>query len=215
MSVNFLGVGSGLELQSMLDNLVKVATEPKVAQLGQKEQQISGNISGLGKIKSSLSDFQDSVDALKSTSLFDKNTASVVQPGTVDVLTAEAQTNAVAGTYNVSVEQLAAGSRAQSGTQFASSTAALGAAGTLTFTAGSSNFNVSVTGTESLEDIVTKINDDSNNFGVSATIVDGYLVYKSSVTGSANSLAVTNDSATLDSLSTTAFWRWCWWCIGC
>lgn len=205
MSVNFLGVGSGLELQSMLDNLVKVATEPKVAQLGQKEQQISGNISGLGKIKSALSDFQDSVDALKSTSLFDKNTASVVQPGTVDVLTAEAQTNAVPGTYNVSVEQLAAGSRAQSGTQFASSTAALGGAGTLTFTAGSSNFNVSVTGTESLEDIVTKINDDSNNFGVSATIVDGYLVYKSSVTGAANNLAVTNDSATLDSLSTTAF----------
>jgi flagellar hook-associated protein 2 len=70
MSVNFLGIGSGLNLQSMLDQLVQVATEPKVQQLGAKEVEVNASVSGAGAIRSALSSFQDKVDDLKSSSLY-------------------------------------------------------------------------------------------------------------------------------------------------
>ncbi len=204
MSVNFLGVGSGLQLQSMLDQLVQVATEPKVNQLGAKEAQVNSHISGLGSINSALSDFQDSVEALKSTSLYGQRTATITQPSSGEVVSVTADTDAVPGNYDISIEKLAEGSRAQSTWQSADATAAEGNNGTLTFTAGTSTFDVSITATDSLEDIISKINDNSDNFGVSATIVDGYLVYKSSTTGAANNLAVTNNDASLDNYSTAA-----------
>lgn len=204
MSINFLGVGSGLDLQSMLDQLVQVATEPKVKQLGAKEVQVNSNISGLGAVSSALAEFHDSVDALKSSSLYGQKAATITQPASGDVLSVTAADNAVEGDYSISVEQLAQGSRAQSAVQTADPTAAEGNNGQLTFSAGGSSFTVDVLGTESLEDIVTNINSKSDNFGVSATIVDGHLVYKSSVTGAGNDVDVTNDDASLDKYSVTA-----------
>lgn len=204
MAISFLGVGSGLELQSMLDQLVQVATKPKVEQLGKKEAQVNSNISGLGAVKSVLADFQDSVDALKSSSLYGQNTATLVQPSAGDVVSVTAGANAVAGNYSISTEQLAEGSRAQSSWQSADATLAEGNNGNLTFSAGASTFSIAVSTGDSLEDIISKINDADDNFGISATIVDGYLVYKSSITGSSNNLVVNNDNASLDNYSTVA-----------
>lgn len=204
MAINFLGVGSGLELQSMMDQLVALATKPKVEQLGKQEAKVNSSISGLGEIKSVLSDLQSAADALKSSGVYNNRTATTTQPTGGDVISVTADSTATDGNYDISVEAMATGSRLQSTAQYADLTAAQSKSGVLSFGAGASSFDITVDLTDSISDIKDKINSASDNFGVTATIVDGYLVYKSSVTGTGNSLNVTNDNDSLDDLSTDA-----------
>lgn len=206
MAINFLGVGSGLDLQTMLTQLVEVATKPKVEQLGKKEAQVSSNISGLGSIKSALSSFQDAVNSLKSASLFGNNTASVTQPASGTVVSVSADSSAVAGTYDITVEQLSKGSRLTSDNDMSAFSAGLGGgSATLSFDAGAGNsFSITVDDGDDIATILDKVNGASDNFGVSATMVDGNLVYKSTITGLSNQLAISNDNIALDSLSTIA-----------
>lgn len=204
MAVNFLGVGSGLDLSSMLNQLVQVAQQPKVELLGKKEVEVNSRISGLGALNSALSDFQDAVQGLKSASLFTDKASSVTQPADGDVVSVEASSDAVIGDYDVIVSQLSSGSRAQSSASYADTTSDFLGAGDMTFSAGGQTFAVNVSSTDSLEDIVTNINSNSDNSFLSATIVGGNIVYKSSVTGAGNDLEVTNTDSSLDALSTVA-----------
>lgn len=186
--MNFLGIGSGLDLSTMLTQLVQVASEPKIQQLGSKEAGIRDSISGLGTLSSLLSSYQDAADDLKSSSAFNQRTAEVTQPSGGDVLTATADTDAVTGSYDISVEALAQGTKGYTSQINTDHTASVGIADTLTFSVpdGSiSDFSISITGTMSLEDIRNEINSASDNFGVEVNVVDGRLVYESTVTGDA------------------------------
>jgi len=186
--MNFLGVGSGLDLSTMLTSLVKVASEPKIQQLGAKEVEFRDSISGLGTLSSLMSSFKDASDSLKNSSLYNQRTATVTQPSDGDVLTATADTDAVTGSFDVSVEALAQGTRGYTNQINTDHTAALGKTDTLNFSvpdASKTPFSISITAGMSLENIRDEINKASDNFGVSANVVDGRLVYESSVTGSA------------------------------
>ena len=111
-----------------------------------------------------------------------------------------------AGNFSVEVLQLAKGSKLQS--------AALGSvdstvgAGNLTFNAGDSEFIVAIEATDTLEDIRNKINKASENFGVSANIVNSdsgaVLTFSSSISGDGNTLSVTTDDDSLASIATNA-----------
>jgi flagellar hook-associated protein 2 len=78
----------------------------------------------------------------------------------------------------------------------------------LTFTAGSKSFDVTLDAGATLEDLRTAINDVSTNFGVTANIVntgsESKLVLTSNETGAGNDLAITNNTAELDKVSTVA-----------
>jgi flagellar hook-associated protein 2 len=201
--MNFLGIGSGLELNTMLNSLVQVASEPKVKQLGAKEVEVKDSISGLGTLSSLLSDFQDASDALKDSSLYNNRTATVTQPSGGDVISVTADDDAVTGTFDISVEQLARGTSGYTTSINADHTAALGKTDTLTFSVpdGSSTaFNIAVDATMSLEDIRDAINNADDNFGVKVNVVDGRLTYESSITGDPvnKELQITSASADTD-----------------
>jgi flagellar hook-associated protein 2 len=201
--MNFLGIGSGLELNTMLDSLVKVASEPKVKQLGAKEVEVKDSISGLGILSGLLSDFQDASDALKDSTVYNQRTATVTQPSDGDVLSVTADTDAVTGNFDISVEQLALGTEGYTTQINADHTAALAKTDTLTFAVpdGSKTaFNIAVDATMSLEDIRDAINSADDNFGVSANVVDGRLTYSSTVTGLAadKELQITSANADTD-----------------
>jgi flagellar hook-associated protein 2 len=66
MTIQSLGVGSGLDLDSLVEQLLAAERQPKDERLNEKEERIEAEISGLGKVKSQLSEFQDIVDELKS-----------------------------------------------------------------------------------------------------------------------------------------------------
>jgi len=83
--------------------------------------------------------------------------------------------------------------------------------GTLTLTAGAKTFDITLAANATLEDLRTAINDATDNFGLSANIINtggatplSKLVITSSETGAGNDLVITNNTAELDKVSTQA-----------
>lgn len=200
--MNFLGIGSGLDLSTMLTQLVQVASEPKIKQLGAKEVEAKDAISGLGTLSSLMSKFQDASNALKDSSAYNNRTASITQPSGGSVISITPDSDAVTGTYNISVEQLAQGTKGYTTQMNTDHTAALGkASDTLTFSlpdASESPFSIVIDPTMSLEDIRDAINESDDNFGIKVNVVDGRLTYESSVTGAAIDKELQITSANLD-----------------
>ncbi|WP_394221922.1 flagellar filament capping protein FliD [Alteromonas gracilis] len=216
MTIQSLGVGSGLALDDLVQQLLSAERQPKEARLNAKEERIEAEISGLGQIKSKLSDFKDAVDELRSDNGINGREPTITNPSEDnDVLSAEASNSALRGSYEIIVEQLSAGSRitTDAGAFTSSSDPVLTAgSGSLTFdVGGSKSFTVDVTAGMSLTALREKINSADDNFGVTANIIDTgtgagpRLVFSSSETGDGNDLVITNDTgaAELDRLSTT------------
>lgn len=216
MTIQSLGVGSGLALDDLVQQLLSAEREPKEARLNEKEERIEAEISGLGQIKSKLSDFKDAVDELRSDNGINGREPTITNPSEDnDVLSAEASNSALRGDYQVAVEQLASGSRitTDAGAFTSSSDPVLtSGTGSLTFNVGATNtFKIDVTAGMSLTTLRERINNAEDNFGVTANIIDTgtgagpRLVFSSSETGAGNDLVITNDNGApeLDRLSTT------------
>ncbi|NKX20199.1 flagellar filament capping protein FliD [Alteromonadaceae bacterium A_SAG2] len=216
MTIQSLGVGSGLALDDLVQQLLTAERQPKEERLNAKEERIEAEISGLGQIKSKLSDFKDAVDELRSDNGINGREPTITNPSEDDdVLSAEASNSALRGSYEIVVEQLSAGSRitTDAGAFSSSSDPVLtSGTGSLTFdVGGSGSFTVDVTAGMSLTALREKINKTGDNFGVTANVIDTgtgagpRLVFSSSKTGDGNDLVITNDTgaAELDRLSTT------------
>ncbi|MBL4817211.1 MAG: flagellar filament capping protein FliD [Shewanella sp.] len=186
MALTSVGLGSGLDINGIVSALVKSESDPKVAKFDVQEGAISAEISALGTLKSSLSEFQDSLKFLADPESFDSNSISL---STKDYLTATIDETAVNGSYSLKVDQLAVSQKVGSAAVTALDT------GTLNFAVGGENFDVEVTAEDTLESLVAKINNSEDNVGVTATIVTSdagaQLVLTSNETGTANNITVT------------------------
>ncbi|MEW9797590.1 flagellar filament capping protein FliD [Alteromonas sp. CYL-A6] len=217
MTIQSLGVGSGLALDDLVRQLLEAERKPKVDRLNAREEKIEAEISGLGQIKSKLSEFKDIVDELRSDNDINGREPTITNPSEdADVFSAEASNSALRGKYDIAVTQLAAGSRVttEDGAFTAASDAVLtSGTGQLTFDVGggAQSFSVEVTAGMTLTQLREKINSASDNFGINANIIDTgtaagpKLVFSSTVTGAGNDLTINNDfgNAELDRLSTT------------
>ncbi|OJF67342.1 flagellar hook protein [Alteromonas sp. V450] len=216
MTIQSLGVGSGLALDDLVQQLLSAERQPKENRLNEKEERIEAEISGLGQIKSKLSNFKDAVDKLRSDNDINGREPTIKNPSEDnDVLSADASNSALRGSYEVVVEQLSKGSRitTDEGAFTASSDAVLtSGTGSLSFDVGTGeSFTVNITAGTTLTQLREAINNAEDNFGVTANIIDTgtgagpRLVFLSSETGDGNDLVITNDSGTpeLDRLATT------------
>ncbi|GAC34401.1 flagellar filament capping protein FliD [Paraglaciecola polaris] len=221
MSIQSLGVGSGLDLESLVGQLLEAERAPKQARLDKKEESYDAEISGLGKLKSKMKDFLDSVDELRSDSNLQGREPTIKNPSeSIEPFTAEASNSAVEGDYEVAITQLASGSRIESndavngGFSATSDTVLTAGAGSLTFKVDSTSdsFSINVTAGMTLQQLSSAINASEDNFGVKASIIDtgtadggAKLVYTSTVTGADNDLIVVNDNdlAELNRVTTT------------
>ncbi|MBU3002108.1 flagellar filament capping protein FliD [Paraglaciecola arctica] len=221
MSIQSLGVGSGLDLEGLVTQLLEAESVPKTAALDAREESVEAEISGLGKLKSTLEDFQDTVDTLRSESNLKGREPTIKNPSSdVEPFTADASDSALEGDYNIAVTQLASGSRfetadAVDGGFNSSSDSVLSAgAASLTFKidATSDSFTINLNAGDSLLDLRNAINASDDNFGVTASIIDtgtadggSKLVFTSSTTGIGNDLVIVNDNdvAELELVSTT------------
>ncbi len=180
-TVTSLGVGSGLDLESLVTSLMAVESKPLTA-LQTKAASYTSKISALGTLKSKLSALQTASAAMRTTigktalTTFASYSASVTD---TTIASATAATGAVSGSYTLEVEQLARAQRFASGT-FSSTTDAIGDEGdTLTFdfaTPDAEGNSRSVTITlDSSNNSLTGLRNAINNanMGVSATIVSG------------------------------------------
>lgn len=213
MAMSSLGVGSGLDLEGLVRQLIQVERAPRMERLEKREEAANVSLSALSKFKSSMTKVLDSLGTLSSERDMSARSAKVSgQDEENPILSADARSTAARGNYNVTVESLATGTRAQSQAFTGGDDVVAASAGTLTFNAGDGNeFQVDIEAGASLADVANAINQNADNFGVNASLVNTgganpqtYLVFDSTVTGTANQLSVSNDNADLDALSTVA-----------
>ena len=121
MALSSPGIGSNLDVKSIVSQLMAVEAQPLNA-LAKKEASYLAKVSAFGTLKSSLSSFQTALDALRSPAKFQ---AVTLTAGDSAILSGSATTKAVAGTYNVDVSKLAQAQTIAT-TGHASSTAPIG-----------------------------------------------------------------------------------------
>ncbi len=201
-----LGVGSGLDLNSLVTKLVALERSP-LAQMQRDAGKLQTQVSSFGKMKSLFSALQDSSNALNNNPLWASSSAKSSDETAV---TAIGGTGAVAGSYAVTVQSLAASQTLASNTVFGSATDLVGA-GSLTLTLGSWNADqtsfadksgatpvtLSISATDTVQSLRDKIN--GANAGVTATLVTDAngtrLSLRSSDTGVANGFKITASDA--------------------
>lgn len=194
MAISSQGIGSGLDVNSIVSQLVAIEKQP-LQQLQVKASTLKAQLSLYGTVKSQASTFGDMAALLAGASGWNIPKASSSNASAVTVTTSA---NAAAASISVEVSQLA---RAQStGSAGIAAGTAAGASGNLTielgtwsdalppvFTPGSS-LSVAVDAADTLTAIAAKINATAN-VGVTATVLrDGSnerLVIKSNSSGTA------------------------------
>jgi flagellar hook-associated protein 2 len=202
MNITQAGIGSGLDLEALIEAFVTAESVPTEIRLQEKEDRVKTELSGIGSFKSALSTFQDVAEKLASVDDLYKQTVNVSNEN-ISVSTNGSATN---GSFSIEVIQLAEATRRQTA-DFTDSETVVGA-GSLTFTsANGDTFDVAIDDTDDLSAIRDKINEQSTNFGVNVTLVnhDGgtYLSYSSTETGTENALTVSTNDIALDSLAAT------------
>lgn len=199
MAISSPGVGSNLDVNGIVSKLMTVESQPLV-RLAQKEAAYQAELSAYGNLNSSLSSFQSALGGLADLSKYQSFSAL---PADSTILTANAASTAIAGSYSLNVTALAQSQSLMVAGQASSTTSLGNGTDTLSFQFGTSGSptsfgaakTVSIAANSSLQTIANSVN--SANIGVSATIVnDGSaspyrLVFTSTSTGAANSMSVT------------------------
>jgi len=208
-AITSLGVGSGLDLGTLVSGLIEAERAPTENRLNLKQQNITTELSAFGLLRSSLSQFQTSLGGLKTSSAFN---AKVITASDASVFSTSVESFADIGSYSVEVLAMA---RAQSlatsaATAFSTVDDVIGS-GTLTIQFGTTTTDPyaftpdparppqaidisAANGNDTVSGLRDYIND--NDFGFQASIVDdgtnGYrLVFTSEDTGAANSMELT------------------------
>ncbi|SFP91267.1 flagellar hook-associated protein 2 [Nitrosomonas cryotolerans] len=120
------GIGSGLDVNSIVSQLMTVERQP-LAALNQKEAKQQAQLSAFGSLKGALSSFQSSLSSLTDPAKFSTISANLADSSVATVITSS---NAVAGRHDVEVQSLAQAHKVKSG-NFASTNTTLGS-GTIT-----------------------------------------------------------------------------------
>lgn len=164
--ISSLGVGSGIDLNSILSKMMEIKRQP-LYDLQSQQKQVKTQVSDYGSLKSAVSSFKDALDKLKKSDAFDTYKASSSDE---KILGVSADTKASAGSFDITVTELAKAHKMAS-KQFVNANATVGE-GELSITIGSKTLNLSVGADDSLANVRDAINKNANNPGVSATIIN-------------------------------------------
>lgn len=204
MAITVSGIGSGIDIESLVSQLVAAEGQPTSVRLAQKEAGFQADLSALGTLKSVLSSLQDTVSALQDPDDFLKRSATSSND---ELFAAAASSSAVAGKYDVEVSQLAQAARIRSN-DFTSETEIIGT-GTLDISLGSDSFSLTIdSGNQTLAGIRDAINAAEDNPGITASIINvdsgTRLILSSDKIGASNAITVTaTDDAPLDGFDLT------------
>jgi flagellar hook-associated protein 2 len=189
-SITSAGVGSGLDVESIISQLLELERRP-INRLDSKQSIINAQISAYGSLKSKISAFESAMAGLSETSSFKKFTGTSSDE---DIFTATVDSSAARGTFSVDVQALAERDKITAGPYAAVDTAV--GTGTLTISVGAESFDIVVDGTNNtVAGLRDAINSATDNTGVTASLVNsdaGYsLILSSDQTGTDNALTVT------------------------
>ncbi|MBK3747876.1 flagellar filament capping protein FliD [Stutzerimonas balearica] len=214
------GIGSGIDIDSIVAGMVAAERAPKESQLATLEKKTTTQITAIGALKGAISEFQTALGALNKPDLFQARSASSSKSDLVGVT---AGTTAGAGSYQVEVKSLASSSKvALAAVSNTADAPARFAKGALQISLGvpgdppsSESFSVNIDDSNNtLSGMRDAINAAGKDMGVSATIVTdehgSRLVLSSTKTGAGRDITVSaTDAGPLESgqlsLSSLAF----------
>ena len=142
------GIGSGLDLESIISATVSAENTPKMNAFVAKEESLQVELSAIGEIKSALSKLQDTIEKLADPDNFNKRIATIKQPTSDDgdLISVTPTSDISPGDFNIEVVELAQGSRATSNDGLFASTddVVTASGGTLSFAAGDKSFDLTL-----------------------------------------------------------------------
>jgi|GEM_PF-1296604 flagellar hook-associated protein 2 len=205
MSVGSLGAGSGIDLESLVKQMVSAQKDVKVKLYQDKINGYEAELSALGKVGSAIDNFKSSVKALNDDELFTGRDAKIAQKEGEEVIAITTDSTASNGSYAIDVNQLAKGSRVMSAPGVFSSADDVVSKeeAQLIFKAGSHEFSMDVAAGTTLSELRNQINTSEDNFGVSANLVDDgngnlFFTLTSSIQGAGNTLKISNTAVLRD-----------------
>jgi flagellar hook-associated protein 2 len=219
-SISSLGIGSGLDIGSLVDQLVAAETQPAINRLNIKEANLQAKLSAMGTLKGAVSGLQEAL-----TTLSDTGTQRASKSSNPEVLAVTSNDTGALGEYRIDVTQSARAHSLASDT-YADPSDVVGT-GTITLAFGTTEYNpdadtysgftanpdksaqtITIDDTNNtLEGIRDAINDA--DLGVNAVVANdgtGYrLLLNSKESGADNSLQLTVTEGEVSGLNDLAF----------
>lgn len=190
MAISFTGIGSGLQVNEIVNALVNAEKAPYQARVTRQQASHTTDISAVGTLKASLDELNKSLESLGDSDKYQARTIS----GGDDFITLSSEKEAQTNSYSIKVNNLAENHKLMS--------AAVGAEdavgeGKLSISSAENSFDINVADTATLADIRDAINDSLDNNSVNATIITDssgqHLVLSSKNTGEASAIKVVVD----------------------
>lgn len=194
-SFGYGGIGSGLDISSIVSQLVTADRAPQDARLNKLEAGAKFKLSGLGSITSAFDSLKTALDTLQKADSLGARSVSVTGAGSGSDTAAVSATvgkNTPVGRYEVEVLSLASahklvGAGAGLGTTFE--------AGSLRIDIGATTLDVEIKAGSTLADIRSAITTAGASHGIEATLLSSdeghHLSITSTKTGLANAIAIT------------------------
>jgi flagellar hook-associated protein 2 len=187
------GIGSGLDVNSIVSQLVELERRP-IAALQEKKTKLNTQLSSFGLLQSYMANVQSAATQLSRNDFWTKNVGSSSDATAVSVT---ALASAVPASYTIDVLSMAAAQSLSTAAGAITDASNMGA-GTITITRGTTTVPITILDGTSLAALRTQIN--AAQAGVTAAIIqDGAsprLVLTGSNTGAANAVTIAVTGAT-------------------
>lgn len=200
-SVSTLGAGSNMDLQGIIDKL-KAADQVPITSIKAQQIQYKDQLAEFETVNTKLLAVKSKALDLSLSTTF---SARQVSSSLASVLTATASSGASVGISTVTVGRLAKQNSWQSSGVATAATVVGSATGSFAYTVKGTQSSVAVSATTTLQQLSDAINNDANNPGVTATVMDDgtgtatafHLVLVSKETGDANAVTIGTNNTTL------------------
>ena len=195
-SVSMAGMGTGLDIYTMAEQMAMIQTSAKSEQLTQNETEISEEVAALEELSSALNSFYNTLGLYSDPDLFGALTVQMAEDDK-DFIDAKVDSTAVPNTYLLEVQQVATQHKVNAIS--APSNAAEVPPGQYTIDINGEEMEIDVVaGQNSFGEVVDQINDHPDNPGVTASIVsDGttsHLTLTSDETGEENAITINGNA---------------------
>ncbi|HFC98137.1 MAG TPA: hypothetical protein ENJ40_06750 [Thermosulfurimonas dismutans] len=193
--INVLGLGSGLDLQGLLDKLRELKEKP-IEDLQKKVDRFEKTSQEYDYLNTKLLDLKDKLLDLSLSSSYLGRKVEV----SGNAISASADTGALTGTYTVQVNRLAQKSMWQSQGFSSASDSVVSSDDVFSLQVGDQSFSVLVPAGTTLQGLANLINNDENNPGVKAEVINTgepgtpyHLILTSQTSGEVGRLMVTQE----------------------
>ena len=132
MPISSPGIGSGLDVKTIVDALVKAEITSVQKRHDDKDKQVKTELSAVGQLKSSLASFKDTLNNISDINKFYSKQVTLSD---TSILSATLAPEALNGTYQIQVQNLAQQQTLATG-YFTNNTTSIGASGPMTINFG-------------------------------------------------------------------------------